>query len=258
MRVGSQGDLVRAWQAFLLGKGFDPGGLDGSFGDKTAAATRDFQRLHGLTSDGVAGRESIKKALDLGFELIEEPAPDNTGSNFPARPNFPPLVGTAGRQAVFGKFNFVAEPKPDNRENIRILESWVQDNIVTVPIPQLRIALGPTAPSGMRFHRLAADQLKGLWLDWEQANLLHRVLSFDGSFVPRFIRGSATVLSNHAFGSAFDINASENPLGARPRLVGQPGSVRELVPLANKWGFYWGGHFGSRPDGMHFEIALLG
>jgi len=29
------------------------------------------------------------------------------------------------------------------------------------------------------------------------------------------------------------------------------------VPLANKWGFYWGGHFGGRLDGMHFEVAVL-
>ncbi|WP_354234540.1 M15 family metallopeptidase [Bradyrhizobium sp. I1.8.5] len=62
---------------------------------------------------------------------------------------------------------------------------------------------------------------------------------------------------NHAFGSAFDINASENRLGARPALVGTRRSTRELVPLANRHGFYWGGHFGSRPDGMHFETAFI-
>ena len=32
-------------------------------------------------------------------------------------------------------------------------------------------------------------------------------------------------------------------------------SAKQLVPLANKHGFYWGGHFESRPDGMHFEMA---
>jgi hypothetical protein len=109
----------------------------------------------------------------------------------------------------------------------------------------------------MNFHRLAARQLAGMWADWETAGLLDRILSFDGSFNARFIRGSTTLLSNHAFGTAFDINAAENTLGTRPLLVGQRGSIRELVPIANKWGFYWGGHFGSRPDGMHFEIAFL-
>jgi peptidoglycan hydrolase-like protein with peptidoglycan-binding domain len=257
LRQGSQGDMVRAWQSFLTGQGFDPGGLDGVFGDKTAVATKAFQSKCGIASDGIAGRQTILKAMGLGFELIEEPASDTSGSNFPPRPDFPPLEDTAARQALFGKYAYVAAPEPGNRENIRILGSWEQDNIISVPLPQLRKAIGPAAPSGMSFHRLAARQLTGMWADWEAAGLLDRILSFDGSFNARFIRGSTTSLSNHAFGTAFDINAAENTLGTRPPLVGQRGSTRELVPIANKWGFYWGGHFGSRPDGMHFEIAFL-
>lgn len=257
LRLGSQGDLVRAWQSFLLGQHFDPGGLDGVFGDKTTVATKAFQNREGLPVDGVAGRQTILRATQLGFELIEEPAADASGSNFPPRPDFPPLVGTPARQAVFGRFDFVPEPRPDNKERIRILGTWADDNIVAVPIPQLRLALGAGAPASMRFHRLAARQLQDLWSDWERAGLLSRLLSFDGSFVPRFIRGSTTVLSNHAFGSAFDVNAKQNPLGARPPLVGERGSTRELVPIATRHGFYWGGHFGSRPDGMHFEVAVL-
>jgi hypothetical protein len=42
-----------------------------------------------------------------------------------------------------------------------------------------------------------------------------------------------------------------------PALKGELGSVRELVPLANRHGFYWGGHFRGRPDGMHFEAARI-
>ncbi len=83
------------------------------------------------------------------------------------------------------------------------------------------------------------------------------MINWAGSYVPRFIRGSRTTLSNHAFGTAFDINTRENALGAIPALVGKHGSVRKLVPLANQHGFYWGGHFKSRKDGMHFEIAEL-
>jgi hypothetical protein len=40
-----------------------------------------------------------------------------------------------------------------------------------------------------------------------------------------------------------------------PALLGHDGTVRELVSIANAHGFYWGGHFRNRPDGMHFEIA---
>lgn len=257
MRLGSAGRMVRAWQSFLAGQGFDPGGLDGEFGDKTVAATKAFQEKYGLTADGVAGRQTIIQAMKLEFEFIDEPSPDITGSNFPPRPNFAPLTGLAARQAVFGHFDYVAAPEAGNRENIRILGDWEEKNIMRVPIPQIKKALGDGAPSGMRFHRLAAAQLQGLWKDWEDAGLLDRIQSYDGAYVPRFIRRSNVVLSNHAFGSAFDINASTNGLGIRPKLVGHQGSVRELVPIANKWGFYWGGHFGSRPDGMHFQIAFL-
>lgn len=47
------------------------------------------------------------------------------------------------------------------------------------------------------------------------------------------------------------------PLGAQPALSGQKGSVRDLVGIANEHGFYWGGHFRTRLDGMHFEVARL-
>ncbi|WP_243359838.1 M15 family metallopeptidase [Fundidesulfovibrio terrae] len=257
LRLGSEGEFVRAWQSFLCGSGFAPGEADGIFGDKTFAATVAFQQKNGLAADGVAGRQTLLKAVDQSFELLEEPAADTSGSNFPLRPNFPPLKGLAGRQAVFGAFSYVSEPTPGNPEAVRILGDWEAKTIVDVEIPQLRAALGPGAPRTMRFHRLAAAQLQGVWADWEKNGLLDRILSYEGSFNARFIRHSQTTLSNHAFGTAFDLNAGSNPIGARPPLAGQKGSLRELVSLANAWGFYWGGHFQSRLDGMHFEVAFL-
>jgi len=145
---------------------------------------------------------------------------------------------------------------PGNRENIHILGTWQQDNIIDVPIPQLRKALGSKAPKTMQFHRLAAKQLQSLWHAWASAKLVDRILSYDGAFNSRFVRGS-TNLSNHAFGTAFDINARYNERGVRPALVGAKGSVRELVPIANSWGFFWGGHYQTTLDGMHFEVAVL-
>ncbi len=53
--------------------------------------------------------------------------------------------------------------------------------------------------------------------------------------------------------SAFDINYTGNELGRVPAAAGTPNSVRELVALAVRFGFYWGGWF-SRSDGMHFEV----
>ena len=81
--------------------------------------------------------------MELGFELIEEPAADTSGSNFPPKPNFAPLVGTAARQAVFGAFSFVPDPKPSNPENIRILGNWEGNNIVRADLPQKKRLVQP-------------------------------------------------------------------------------------------------------------------
>jgi peptidoglycan hydrolase-like protein with peptidoglycan-binding domain len=257
LRIGMRGDRVSAWQSFLRGREIDPGPIDGIFGRRTRTATTAFQRKYRLAEDGVAGRQTLLKAAALGFELIEEPADDKTGSDFPPHPPFQPLVTTAQREALFGHFDYIPAPTSNNRERIRIVGTWQEDNIIDVPIPQLRKVLGSKAPATIQFHRLAAKQLQGLWKAWESAKLLNRILSYQGSFSPRFVRGSTQTLSNHAFGTAFDINEPYNKLGTRPALVGAKGSVRELVPIANDWGFFWGGQYDHRPDGMHFEVAVL-
>jgi len=244
------GDDVAAWQTFLNGQGDDTGGVDGDFGPMTDAATKAFQDSQGLDADGEVGPHTLAAAEALGFT---EPAPADP--DFPPKPaDMTPLVTFDDRAAVFGAFTFRAAPTHDDPENVEILGGWEQANIIVVPIPQLDGIMN--GRGRMQFHRLAAAQLQKMWSDWEAAGLLDRVLAFDGSFVPRFVRGSTTSLSNHAFGSAFDINATFNPFHKQPALLGERGCVRELVQIANKNGFWWGGHF-SQPDGMHFEVAKL-
>ena len=174
--------------------------------------------------------------------------------SWPPKPSFPPLADNEARQKLFGPFNFVADPQPNNKEHIRILGDWIEKNIVKREIPQLKSVKG--APKEVAFHRKGIDALIAIWNEWEKAKLLDRILSWDGSFVPRFVRGSTTSLSNHAFGTAFDINAQWNPMGSRPALIGEKGCTRELVAIAHEHGFYWGGHF-TRQDGMHFEVAVV-
>lgn len=258
MQKGLKGPDVKKWQYFLIGQGFDPNGADGDFGDGTYTATVAFQKKHALDPDGKVGHNTMARAMQLGFKVLDDTVDMTMSSpNWPPKPDFSPLVGTAQRQALFGKFAYKQEPVPGNYENIRILDNWESENIVRMVIPQLKGKRGVSASGAIRFHRLAAEQMKALWAAWESAGLLDRVLSWGGSFVPRLVRGSATNLSNHAFGTAFDINVDLNPLGAQPPLVGRKGSVRELVPLANEHGFYWGGHYANRADGMHFEVAVL-
>jgi len=254
LQLGSIGPIVTQWQTFLRGQGF---ALDatGIFDPATAAATSAFQKQHGLDDDGKVGNQTFGQAAMLGFEIVDHTESDTA---FPALPPFPPLVSNADRQATFGPLQFVSAPVPDNPEAIKITNRWDVDNVVKVAIPQLKGITGASASGNLYFHRKAAAQLQAMWQAWEDRGLLARVLVFDGAYNPRFIRGGAAsqTLSNHAFGTAFDINAEFNPLGTEPATATEKGCVYELVPVAHEFGFYWGGHF-SRRDGMHFEVAKL-
>ncbi|MCW5934994.1 MAG: M15 family metallopeptidase [Fimbriimonadia bacterium] len=258
IREGMKGADVKRWQSFLLGQGFNPGIIDGDFGPKTHQATVAFQTKHKLFADGIVGIQTMGKAMMLGYPALKEDPTDlsELSPNFPPKPSFEPLTGTAARQKLFGKFAYKHSPTDNNPERIVITDDWEANNIVSVVIPQLIGVQGAPSDGKIRFHRLAVPQLKALWQAWEDAGLLPLVKTWAGSYVPRFVRGSRTTLSNHAFGTAFDINVKWNMLGAQPALTDEEGSVRKLVPLAHKHGFYWGGHF-TRKDGMHFEIAFL-
>ena len=62
--------------------------------------------------------------------------------------------------------------------------------------------------------------------------------------------------SNHSFGTAIDINSDFNAQGDTPLPIGVEGSVRELVPIFEDFGFRWGGHFNPPfQDGMLINDA---
>lgn len=255
LRRGSEGEAVRRWQHFLIGQGLLQGAADGVFGPMTERATRAFQRRAKVEADGVVGRLSYAAGLQRGFDPgFTDPLGGEDGSAWPPRPEFAPLVANADRERVFGTFEYTALG-PDT-EDIRILRGWQQANIEGVTVPQLIGVKGAPTTGRIWVHRLVVEQVVALFAAWADAGIVARLLTWEGSFVPRFVRGSRTLLSNHSWGTAFDVNFQWNRLGAVPALRGERGSVRELVPIAHEHGFYWGGHF-SRCDGMHFEVARV-
>lgn len=190
------------------------------------------------------------------------------GPNFPSKPNFNALSDLE-KQDMFGKFDFIADPTKDNPEHIKVLDDWKIKNLIEVSIPQLqKIAYAPINCQ-ILFHVKAASQLQCMFATWEKQGLLNNILSYNGAYNPRFIRGSTTYLSNHSMGSAIDLNFEWNMLGKCPALKDQKGCMRDLVGIANEHGFFWGGHFPSnygaleldsdfgRSDGMHFELAKI-
>jgi hypothetical protein len=165
-----------------------------------------------------------------------------------------PLDSTERETTFGGPFEWKHKPVPGSKENIVILGNWEKENIVRVEVPQLRMVPGNF--TAMRLNKRVVKQTLALWAAWEKAGLLPKILSWEGAFNARLIRGSTTSLSNHAYGSSFDINYHWNGLNKTPARAGTKGSVRELVPLAHKHGFFWGGNF-SRLDGMHFEVCKI-
>ncbi|MFL5803307.1 MAG: N-acetylmuramoyl-L-alanine amidase [Roseiflexaceae bacterium] len=173
--------------------------------------------------------------------------------NWPPFPSFGPLPNRAARDAAFGHFEFTRGAG----RSINIEPSWVQANIKDVPIPQLKSLW---RGGRVQCHLRVEEQLKALWAAWESAGLLHLVLTYNGDWAPRVMAGNSNEVSMHAYGAAFDINVQWNQFNVRAALVGDKGSVRELAPIANQLGFYWGGHFrynkhSDASDGMHFEWA---
>jgi hypothetical protein len=75
----------------------------------------------------------------------------------------------------------------------------------------------------------------------------------DWGYAFRDIRG-ATTLSNHASGTAIDLNATQHPLGAENTFTEE--QSRTIRRLCRKYGLRWGGDYRNRKDEMHFEIAL--
>lgn len=216
---------------------------------------RRFSRLE--PPEAVRGWRPADPADGRRRWVLQPPRPGDPA--WPPKPAFG-FIPTAGgvRDQLFGRLEW--RRVAYGRREVLITNGWAARNIVHVAIPQL--AAIPGGGGGRaRFHRLAADQLRRLWQAWEDYGLLRLVLRYDGDFVARTISADPrapgyNVLSNHAYGVAFDINARWNGYGVQAALVGQEGSVRELVELAHLHGFYWGGHWPRAiEDGMHFEWA---
>ncbi len=99
LRIGAQGDAVRAMQSRLITLNYLSGRIDGIFGTQTAAAVTAFQRINGLQQDGVAGSQT------LGALYQANARPNQTASATPApqQPDAAPQslkVGSTGGEVT--------------------------------------------------------------------------------------------------------------------------------------------------------------
>lgn len=270
---------VQRWQYFLRTRGISQvGKIDSHFGGNTELGTKIFQMQEGLSAHGRVDENTLKAAEKLGYRILKSDYYSQRSSlSWPPEPTNLKSPSNAWRNKLFHCFEFIQRPgsqRPDT-ESIVIkgdcndtVSDWEEAYVVNLYDTRFQFVEGYNGY--FRCHRKAAPKIVALLDVWESESLLHLVINYAGCYVPRYMRGRAphpthghsrrqskdvSTLSNHSFGSAFDICTTWNWLGDTPAQCGKKGSVRELVAAANDAGFYWGGHYSNRKDGMHFEIT---
>ncbi len=138
---------------------------------------------------------------------------------------------------LFGEF--AAAPLPGGM--LRIDPRWAARHIRTASVPVL---------GRVTCHRAIVPALRSALRELERRGLddLIDPGDYGGCYSPRFIaRSPGAGISHHAWGIAFDVNVTQNPLGGEPRMDPR------IVDVFERRGFAWGGRW-LVPDGMHFEF----
>lgn len=120
--------------------------------------------------------------------------------------------------------------------------SWVSSHIVTAQVPIL---------GSVTCNKVMIPQLRAALQEVVDRGLAKTIdpKQYAGCYYPRFI-ANTTQLSNHAFGTAVDLNTAGNQRGT----VGE--MDRTVVAIFERWGFTWGGNW-KWTDPMHFEMNRI-
>jgi peptidoglycan hydrolase-like protein with peptidoglycan-binding domain len=76
VRMGSLGADVTRVQKELKAAGLDPGPIDGVFGPKTQAAVTQYQKMFGLSADGIVGNRTWSSMQTDRFEVGQASRPE--------------------------------------------------------------------------------------------------------------------------------------------------------------------------------------
>ena len=141
----------------------------------------------------------------------------------------------------FGEF--VARPYPGRPGYLQMGGTFGHRHLASRRVPLLGTTTCNRAVFGPLIAAMNELRHRGL------AGLIH---GYAGCFASRTVmRRPNAAPSHHAWGAAVDINAAQNPYGARPR------QDPRLVAVMRRNGFTWGGTW-TVPDGMHFEYEVPG
>jgi len=102
-------------------------------------------------------------------------------------------------------------------------------------------------PKRIYCNKLLVEPLKQAFKNLIDTGFVMELKTWDGCFNIRKKRGLMS-MSLHSWGLAIDVNAFENGLGKTPKLTAG------FVKCFTDAGFFWGGRFRGRVDGMHMEL----
>lgn len=138
------GDPVKQVQQLLLDAGFDPGGVDGMAGPKTAKAVTAYQKAKGLPATGTITHDTMQA-------LIGEPTPVPRPNARPAAPG-PDVLGTDNTNVmprprpgpdVLGTAQGAENFSPRLREDIPVVvPEPPPSDVLNSPPPSLRKGFG--------------------------------------------------------------------------------------------------------------------
>ena len=206
-----------------------------------APATADRLGLTAVTRSIIWGFRS-RAEIDAALKAEGLTPPNIRISRSWDPPNPDSVISLSQTKKLLGEFAF----RPTGTDAVDLAGGWSDANIharVTFSDIGVRAACHNVVHPAIQaaLSEVAAAGLAGL-VNVANTNAV------GGCFNPRYNRvtGNLGFLSRHSWGQAFDMNISENPQGATPKLDCR------IVRIFRKWGFAWGGNFMSK-DGQHFE-----
>ncbi len=162
--------------------------------------------------------------------------------------NYPKLSPVRG---IFGQFYY----RDTYGGRIEIDPGWVAENIVTIKLPGLN--------TQVQVHKAAQDYFIKAFeyiangtamVNGKEIPLLNLIHTMDGTFVTRHVNwNSSKGLSNHSWGIAIDINASDHFRYIDPSLEPHDPNLILWEKAFKPAGFSWGN---SYADSMHYELKL--
>ena len=162
-------------------------------------------------------------------DLTEIPSPINSGVSSAKRRTMLALLGNPR-----GSYSQACQP-------------------ITNPVLRDLMVLDSVGPFRVTGLGAAVESLKNIMANIEQQEPeIYHGLGSAGMLCARRVRGSATAISNHSWGTAIDLKLN-GVLDFRDDnrvMIG----LAKIAPIFNQHGWFWGASFRTE-DAMHFEVS---